>query len=129
MSVKLPSWIYLPEKAFYIYAIVAGPAWTKNLTVFVLWFLGISLTLINLAWRNESPEAFGKIVNTDEGWHIPIVKERSWIRHTLTIATIGTLAAMHWWWTATIYLIGCLNWWIFVDDVKTKVAELKEEVK
>lgn len=127
---KFPRWAAFPEKAFYIYAIVIGPAWAQNLTTFVLWFLSIIMIVIHLMWRSDKEEMMEHAIiyeGEKPGWHVPLTRKRHWFYHVLTVATVTVLAAMHWWWTGALYLFASIGWWAFVDDVKKEMAKLKEE--
>jgi len=131
MNIKIPRWSALPEKVFYIYAITAGPIWAKNLTAFMLWFLSFAMIFMIMLWKSSKDEMTNEVfVFADEakpGWHVPLTRDRHWIYHVLTAATIVVLAAMHWWWTGALYLIASLGWWAFVEDVKDTLDKPKEE--
>lgn len=132
-TVKIPRWAKYPEKMFYIYAILLGPQWTKNLTTFMIWFISIAILLIHAMWKSEGPSMIGDgiIYSTkdkdSEPWHISLTKERHWTLHFLSVATVIVLAAMHWWWTGALYIIASLSWWVFTDDVKKAITALKKE--
>ena len=130
---RIPRWASFPEKAFYIYAILIGPVWAKNLTVFALWTLSFLFIALYHTWSGNGEKMMKKAVNTGEedDWKLIMTKKRNALYHLVTIALIGTMAAMHWWWTAALYTLGCLHWWTMMSEIKieTDKQKAKEETE
>ena len=125
---KIPRWAAFPEKAFYIYAILIGPAWAKNLTVFALWTLSVLFIALYHTWSSDEERMMKVAVNTEDkdDWKLVLSKKRNPIYHFITIALIGTMAAMHWWWTAALYSLGCLHWWTMISQIREEVGKQEE---
>ena len=111
---------------FYIWALLYGPAWAQNLTLFMIWFAGACAFLVTAIFFLALIIDPDKIVDDPNNQKIFSGK----LRHLWKIVPAAALVvvAMHGWTISAIYWAVIMAFaWILDAIVSAGVKESKEE--
>ena len=114
-------------KIFMIWAVIMGPNWAQNLTMFCLWIVIVGMGILACAVGVAKEGALLK-AKEDEAWARKQIASRThWVRNIPAFALLGTLAAMGWTWTAIFYAITWFLMHVIHNDTVTKMENMLDE--